>query len=221
MKFPGVALLSTLLFTLGALCLIARPMAAGASPASADHGPEPQPGSYCPFPAKGEAAACMIPVQRRYGAFFEAVDRGDVTEMDADRLERDLAGGGVDEGSYLALSSLAYAYYRVAERAAASPTPATALVARLESWNGLLFSAYANSNPESHFREALRLAMADLYHRAPAVPSACEEPGADPASCKTTSRLLETLQQLDDPADEHGVRGALSRLFGRIFGWGD
>jgi len=221
MKFPGVALLSTLLFTVGVLCLVAGPMVVGAGSASAGDGSEPQPGVYCPFPEKGQSAACMVPAQQRYGAFFEAVDRGEVTEIDAERLERDLAGSGTDEGSYLALSSLAYAYYRVAEHAVASPTPAAALVARLESWNSLLFSAYANSSPQSHFRQALRLAAADLHRRAPAVPSACEKPDADPASCNTTSRLLETLQQLDDPADEHGVRGALSRLFGRIFRRGD
>jgi hypothetical protein len=221
MKSPRVALLSTLLFTLGALFLIPRPVVGGADSARHDDNFAPQPGAYCPFPDKGHSAACMVPAQQRYGAFFEAADRGEVTEMDGERLERDLAGGGADEGSYLALSSLAYAYYRVAERAAASPTPATALVARLESWNSLLFSAYANSSPQSHFRQALRLALADLHRRAPSVPSACQDPDADPATCNTASRLLETLQQLDDPADEHGVRGALSRLFGRVFGWGD
>jgi hypothetical protein len=210
MKLAGPALLCTL-YLIGA--------AAAASASTGGSAGRPQPGDYCPFPKQDEKPACMIPAQQRYAEFFESVDTGHVSEIDEKPVARDLAGAGEGdiEDPYLALSSLAYAYYRLAERAAASLEPDPVLVARLEQWNRLFSAAYEASSPRSRFREALRRAAADLHQRAPAVPAACEGGGGS-ADCDTTGVLLLALEQLDE---KHGFRGAVSRLLSRLLGRGD
>jgi hypothetical protein len=213
MKLTGLGLLCT-------LCVLGAAAVAGASGAEA--AARPQPGDYCPFPEEGQKPACLAPAQQRYSEFFEAVDAGQVSQLDQQRVADDLATGGDDsEDPFLALSSLTYAYYSFAERASSSLEPDPLLVTRLEQWNRLLSSAYEADNPRPRFREALLRAVDDLYARAPAVPASCQGDNAGSADCSTGGLLVQAMQQLDDPADEHGVRGALSRLLRRMFGWGD
>jgi hypothetical protein len=127
-------------------------------------------------------------------------------------VERALEDENAAADRTLALSSLAYGYFMLAERAAASERPDPALVARLERWNDLLGSAYEKAERDPSFRTAVREAALDLHARAPAV--GCEDAG----SCPSTGLLLETLRRIDDPASETGVRGALGKLLGRMLG---
>ena len=174
-----------------------------------------EPGAYCPFPEKGEVPQCFADVKREYSDFLAAVDSGEVDAQPVTDLERALQGGTSEADRTLALSSLAYGYFMLAERAAASERPDPALVSRLQSWNRLLGSVYEGADANSGFRLAVRDAALDLHARAPAVEAECE-PGADGQPCQTTGLLLQTLRSIDDPARVSGVRGALSRLLGRV-----
>ncbi len=176
-------------------------------------------GAYCPFPAKGEKPVCFTEVEREYSDFIAAVDSGKVDDPEVAELERALQQGGESETRALALSSLAYGYFMLAERAASEEAPDPALVARLESWNQLLSSVYADAESEPRFRTAVRRAAVDLHERAPAVPSSDDEceGSATGDSCRTTSGLLAALKRIDDPDADTGVRGALGRLLGRMF----
>lgn len=174
-----------------------------------------RPGAYCPFPKQGEVPECFADVEREYPDFVAAVDSGEVDSEPVKDVERALQAGSTGSARTLALSSLAYGYFRLAERAAAAERPDPALVARLQSWNELLGRVYEGADADSGFRLAVRDAAQDLHSRAPAVDADCE-PDADGRPCQTTGLLLKTLRSLDDPAHPSGVRGALEHLLGRM-----
>jgi hypothetical protein len=194
------------LFT--SLLLASRAQAAG----------EVRPGAYCPFPKPGEKPACLLPAQREYGEFFTALDgQGDVGETAAARLEADVAAGAASETAYLALSSLAYGYYRISQQAAATPGEDPELAARLERWNALLAKAYAASPQDPRFQESVREAALDLQRRAPPVDLSCLDESGSRVRCDATDAVVRDIDRL---RDQVGVRGALSRLLGRFFGDG-
>jgi hypothetical protein len=174
-----------------------------------------RPGAYCPFPKPGEKPACLLPAKQEYGEFFAALDqKGDVGEAAAARLEADLAAGAVSQNAYLALSSLAYGYYRLSQQAAAAPNEDPELVARLERWNTLLARAYAASPQDARFQDSVREAALDLKRRAPPVDLACLDEAGSRVRCDSTEAVL---RDIDRMRDQVGVRGALSRLLGRFF----
>ncbi len=186
--------------------------------ASAQGAGEIRPGAYCPFPKPGEKPACLLPAKQEYGEFFAALDaNGDIGETAAARLEADVAAGADSENAYLALSSLAYGYYRLAQQAAATPIDDPELVARLERWNALLSRAYASSGQDAEFQDSVREAALDLKHRAPPVVLSCLDESGGRVPCDSTDAVLRDIDRL---RDQVGVRGALSRLLGRFFGDG-
>ena len=175
-------------------------------------------GAYCPLPKPGEKPACLLPAKQAYGEFFAALDAsGDVGDTAAARLEADVAAGAGSENAYLALSSLAYGYYRLSQQAAATPNDDPELVARLERWNALLSSAYASSAQDADFQDSVREAALDLRRRAPPVALSCLDASGGRVSCDSTEAVLRDIDRL---RDQVGVRGALSRLLGRFFGDG-
>jgi hypothetical protein len=186
-------------------------LAAGAQAAE-----EVKPGAYCPFPKAGEKPACMLPAKQEYREFFAALDQqGDVGPAAAARLEADLAAGAASQNAYLALSSLAYGYYRLSQQAAATQGDDPELVARLERWNALLASAYTASPHDARFQDSVREAALDLQRRAPPVDLSCLDEAGQRVRCDSTEAVLRDIDRL---RDEVGVRGALSRLLGRFFG---
>jgi hypothetical protein len=184
---------------------------------AAAHAAEPvRPGAYCPFPKPGEKPACMLPAQEQYGEFFEALEgEGAVADAALARVEADVAAGAGSANAYLALSSLAYGYYRLSEQAAATPTNDPQIAARLERWNALLAHAYQSSPQDPAYRESVREAALDLKHRSPPVALSCLDESGQRVACDSTDAVLRDIDRL---RDEVGVRGALSRLLGRLFG---
>ena len=175
------------------------------------------PGAYCPLPEPGEKAECLTPAKNTYGGFFDAVAAGRVEDDEMAQVETDLAAGASAENAYLALSSLAYGYYRMAQRAAADPEQDPIVIARLERWNQLLASAYEASPDDGRYRAAVQQAALDVHRRSPPVGLACLDENGDPARCDSTEAVLRTLGRR---RDETGIRGALGRLIGRVFGEG-
>ena len=179
---------------------------------------EVRPGAYCPFPKPGEKPACLAPARQEYGEFFAALDaKGDVGDSAAARLEADVAAGAGSETAYLALSSLAYGYYRLSQQAVAAPNEDPEVIARLERWNSLLSSAYAASPQDARFQDSVREAALDLRRRAPPVDLSCLDESGSRVRCDSTEAVLRDIDRL---RDQVGVRGALSRLLGRFFGDG-
>jgi hypothetical protein len=186
-------------------------LAAGAQGAG-----EVRPGAYCPFPKPGEKPACLLPAQQEYGEFFTALDgEGDVGETAAARLEADLAAGASAETAYLALSSLAYGYYRLSQQAATTPGLDPEIVARLERWNALLAQAYAASPQDAPFQDSVRQAALDLQRRSPPVDLSCLDEAGVRVRCDSTDAVVRDIDRL---RDQVGVRGALARLLERFFG---
>jgi len=172
-------------------------------------------GAYCPFPKAGEIPQCLEPAKREYQEFFTAVDADGVTDADVSRLERDVAAGAASKTPYLAISSLSYGYFRLAQRAAARPDEDPAVVARLERWNALLAQAYASSERDPDYRAAVREAAQDLHERAPRVALECLDPGGGVTKCDSTAAVLRGFNRA---GEQVGIRGALGRLIERIFG---
>jgi len=187
--------------------------AAAAGPAAAAGDPA-HAGAYCPLPPPGQSPRCLDPAKAQYGDFFASLERGVPDESVAARLEADLATGGAGEHGYLALSSLAYAYWQLSERAAASAHDAD-VAARLERWNALLREAYAASGDDPGYRAALREAALDLRRRAPPVRVRCVDADGATAECSSTEAVL---RGMDATTAEVGLRGALGRLLARLFG---
>lgn len=184
--------------------------AAGAG-AAEDEG-QVVPGAYCPLPARGEKPRCLEPAVARYGEFFEAVEEGRADGSPLARVEETVAAGGSSEEAYLALSSLAYGYYRLSQRAAATPETPPEIAARLERWNALLGQAYGTSEDDA-WRAAVREAALDLQQRAPPVGLSCRDARGEPTACDSTDAVL---RGVDATADEVGIRGGLRRLLERI-----
>jgi hypothetical protein len=177
---------------------------------------EVKPGAYCPFPKPGETPACMLPAKAAYGEFFAALEApGAVGDAALARVEADIAAGAASENAYLALSSLAYGYYRLSQQAAATPSSDPEIAARLERWNALLSRAYAASPEDSRYRDSIHEAALDLKRRSPPVELSCLDEEEKPVRCDSTDAVLRDIDRL---RDEVGVRGALSRLLGRYFG---
>jgi len=187
---------------------------ASASPAAAAGGVGP--GAYCPFPKAGEKPKCLEPATQEYGEFFTAIDGGgDRSEAAVARLERDVAEGAASEEPYLAISSLSYGYYRLAQQAAANPDEDPVIVARLERWNTLLSEAYARSADDENYRAAVRDAALDLRERAPAVTLDCVDEHGEVVGCTSTESVIRGFNRA---GDQVGIRGALGRLLNRMFG---
>ena len=190
---------------------------AGVLLATSVHGAgEIRPGAYCPFPKPGETPACMLPAKQKYGEFFSALD-GNAAVGDAAlaRVEADVAAGAASENAYLALSSLAYGYYRLSQQAAATPSLDPEIVARLERWNALLARAYAASPQDASFQDSVREVALDLQRRSPKVALSCLDESGAHVICDSTDAVLRDIDRL---RDEVGVRGALARLLGHFFG---
>jgi hypothetical protein len=200
---------------LGAL-LLAWP----AGPAqSGDHG-EIGPGAYCPLPAPGEERKCLAPARAAYGEFFTAVEGGagapDLHAAEAN-VETAVAGGADDEeAAYLALSSLSYGYYQLAQRAAHSPDSDPDITRRLERWNALLSRAYRDSPDDERYRAAVKEAALDLRARA-AIDLPCQGE-QDGRACRSTE---DVLRDIDAASERVGIRGALAGLLRRVFGGGE
>jgi hypothetical protein len=185
-------------------------------PGTARAAGEIQPGAYCPLPKPGEERACLEPARGRYGAFFDSLEEGAPRNDETARLEGEVESGGA-EAPYLALSTLAYGYYRLAERAAARPDSDPEIAARLERWNALLARAYAGAeNPD--YKAAVRLAALDLSRNTPAIELQCQDAQGQQVACQSTEAVL---RGIDAQGRRVGVRGALERILRRIAGGGE
>ena len=149
-------------------------------------------GSYCTLPEPGEKPACLDPAQTIYPDFFASVEDGQLDTESASRLEADLMADPGSEDAYLALSSLAYGYLRISSAVSTSPDANPVLSARLERWNGLLSSTYAEEAAPEHFRSALREAADDIHSRVAQFDARC---GAESEEC--SSGLVLALQRVD------------------------
>jgi hypothetical protein len=197
----------------GAISLL---LALGAPLASASG--EIKPGAYCPFPQQGEAPDCLEPAQDQYAKFFAALAEGELSDEDVADLERDVASGAWSKTPYLAISSLSYGYYQLAQRAAANPDEDPAVVARLERWNELLVRAYDISGDDPSYRAAVREAALDLEQRGPQVTLECVDERGQTVECSSTEAVLRGINHAHERV---GIRGALGRLFQRLMGGGD
>lgn len=195
----------------GWLLLLAPIAASGLARAAGDPSAA---GAYCPLPPPGERPRCLDPAQATYGEFFAALESGVPSDSASARLDADLAAGATSENAYLALSSLAYGYWTLSERAAAEQAD-PALAARLESWNALLGRAYETSPEDPSYRAAVRAAALDLQRRAPPVRLHCADADGGSAECDSTEAVL---RGIDAASGEVGLRAALARLIERIFG---
>ena len=193
------------------LALLASASAAGLARAA---GNPATPGAYCPLPPPGQKPACLEPAKATYGEFFAALEHGVPADAATARLDADLAAGSASENAYLALSSVAYGYWRLSERAAAAQSD-PALAARLESWNALLRQAYTASPADEPYRAALREAALDLNRRAPPVRLRCVDASGATTECDSTEAVL---RGIDTASGEIGLRGAFGRVLERIFG---
>ena len=202
---PGQAARGAALAALGCLLL-----AQGVSAASGER----KVGAYCPLPEKGEIPRCLAPAQENYGDFFDALSAGDPSAAQVAQVEAEVARGAAGADAYLALSSLSYGYFRLADRAAATPGEDPEIVARLERWNGLLARAYEASPDDDRYREAVRLAAADLHNRVD-FPLSCSDARGEPIACNSTESVL---RGFNAASERVGVRGALARMFERFFG---
>ena len=172
-----------------------------------------QPGAYCPLPKKGETPLCLQPAIAEYSEFFSALEEDYVSETRLARLEGDVAAGAGAENAYLALSSLAYGYYRLSQRVAAADDADPRFLARLEQWNGLLAVAYEASGDDTEFRQAVREAALDLQRNAPPVSLRCVDERGETMECDSTDAVM---RGIDAAANEVGIRGGLERLLRRI-----
>lgn len=175
------------------------------------------PGSYCPIPEPGQKPDCRDGAEQRYSAFYRSLEEGNLDPAAAASVEADLAAGGEAERTYEALSSMAYGYYVLARKAAASPKADPVLVARLERWNDALARAYRDTPPDTSLRAAVREAAVDIEHRAAPVELTCPDTEGRPARCTSTQAVI---RGMDDARDHTGLRGQLGRLMERLLGPG-
>ena len=147
-------------------------------------------GAYCPLPEPGQKPACLEPAEARYSEFFDAVDQGALDASTAEALEADLRS---EQAGYLALSSVAYAYFRLARHKAENPALDPQIAAQLERWNAMLSSLYEDARVDPDFRSAVRQAAVDLDTRVPdaGVMAAIEAVDARLSMRDPIARLLE------------------------------
>ncbi len=170
------------------------------------------PKGYCPIPEPGEPPSCLEPVRERYGDLLGEIERGEVDEDEAARLEAALSD---EDGRYEALSLLAYAYYALSRRAATAPHQDPAVARRLERFNALLRAAYQRHPPGDPFRASVEQAVQDIARRAPPVVVRCRDARGRERPCTSTEALLHGLR---DFQERTGIRGALARLLARMLG---
>ncbi|UCE84608.1 MAG: hypothetical protein JSU66_09545, partial [Deltaproteobacteria bacterium] len=115
---------------------------------------------------------------------------------------------------YEALSSLAYGYLLLAQRAASSDQLDPATAARLQRWNELLANAFEASAEDPRFQAAVRTAAVDIRMHAPPVGLACLDADGNTTTCDSTEAVL---RGFGAARDEVGVRGQIGRLFDRLF----
>ena len=169
------------------------------------------PGSYCALPEGDEPPACLEPATRDYESFFSGLRSGVVDDAALAQVEQDLAG----EDRYQALSTLAYAYYVLSQRAVLGKAGSVADVStRLERWNALIGDTYRSSGDQA-FRGAMREAVGDLQARAPAIPVRCTDADGNITQCQSTAAVA---QSITDVRDRTGLRGTLGRLIQRLLG---
>ena len=186
--------------------------------AAAIAGDPSQPGAYCRLPEPGEKPVCLEPAREQYQSFFAALEEGNITNQAAAALETDLRSREATDRSYLALSSLAYGYWRLAMRAAETEQVDPDTAVRLERWNALLASAYQQNQADSAFRSAVREAASDLQARTPTEGFQCLDEWGQPALCRPAEGLLATIDSFDE---QLGMRGAILRVLRRLFGEDD
>ena len=125
-----------------------------------------------------------------------------------------LGRGASGEHAYLALSSLAYGYYRLASRTAQGTTADPAIVERLARWNELLSNAYAASPEDAAYQSAVRQAAEDLHARAP-IRLPCRDAKGAEMACSSTESVL---RGFNAASERVGLRGALERVMRRLTG---
>lgn len=174
------------------------------------------PGAYCPLPEKGEVPSCLAPAKKTYSDFFTALDAEDADDAALATVEDAVALGAQEDSAYLALSSLSYGYYRLAQRASISETADPEITSRLARWNDLLARAYSASPDDVPYRAAVRQAAEELRDRAPiALP--CRDADGEPSDCNSTESVL---RGFNAASERVGIRGALERLLKRMLGEG-
>jgi len=169
-----------------------------------------QPGAYCPLPEPGEVPKCLAEAQQTYRGFFLGVEEGKLDDAAARQVEAAVRDGQVD-----ALSSLSYGYFMLAHAQAAAEHPDAAHLARLEHWNQLLADAYADSGADARYRAALREAAVDINANTPALGLRCKDEHGAETRCDSTEAVIRAI---DLARQQTGLRGALSRLLGSLFG---
>jgi hypothetical protein len=178
-----------------------------------------QPGAYCPLPEPGQTPACLASAQHEYQAFFAGVDAGRMPSEVSARVEADLTGAAGIERAYLALSSVSYGYFRLAEQIGVQPDADPVLLARLARWNDLLVGLYGRSQLDPEFRLAIHDMAADLHRhlarQAVAMPASCV--GEHLESCGQSADLLRAMAVVDQHT---GVRSPLAQLLQRLVGPG-
>lgn len=180
-----------------------------------------QPGAYCPLPEKGEVPRCLSPAKDAYGDFFDAVEQGALEDEEGSEaalatVEEAVARGPGEAQAYLALSSLSYGYWRLAQRAAADADADPEIVERLARWNDLLARAYAADPENAEYRAAVRHAAEELSERA-RVTVPCRDAQGEATDCRSTESVVRGIHAA---SEEVGIRGALGRLLGRVLGSG-
>jgi hypothetical protein len=198
------------------VALAAALAGAGAGVAFASSG-EIAPGAYCPIPEPDAEPSCMEPAKQEYSTFFTAIDAGELSDAAAAHLEAEIASGTSGNAPYLAISSLSYGYYRLAQQVAETPGEDPAVVARLQRWNNLLAAAYDGSADDPAYRSAVKDAARDIRDRAPAVGIACADADGNISECDSTEAVIRGFNRTEEAV---GLRGALSRLLQRIRGGG-
>lgn len=169
-----------------------------------------KPGAYCPLPKAGEVPECLAVAEETYEGFFLGVREGELDEASAEKVE-----AAVREGRVEALSSLSYGYFMLAQ--GNSGEVDAARNARLERWNQLLADAYANSEGNPRYRAAVREAAVDINSNVPALGLRCQDESGKETECASTEAVVRAI---DLARQQTGLRGALTRLLGSLFGGG-
>jgi hypothetical protein len=176
---------------------------------------EPKRGAYCPLPEPGSTPECLVGAQAEYSEFFAGLEGAALSDEAAARLETDVAQGAGAARPYEALSSLAYGYLMLAQRASASDHLDPATAARLQRWNELLANAFEASGDDPHFQAAVRTAAVDIRAHAPPVGLECLDAEGNTSKCDSTEAVL---RGFGAAREQVGVRGQIGRLFERLFG---
>ena len=181
----------------------------------ASEAPQPTRGEYCPLPEPGETPECLVGAQTEYSEFFAGLKGEALSDEAAARLETDVARGAGAARPYEALSSLAYGYLMLAQRASASDQLDPATAARLQRWNELLADAFEASDDDPRFQAAVRTAAVDIGAHAPPAGLECLDADGNTSKCDSTEAVL---RGFGAAREQIGVRGQIGRLFERLFG---